>query len=461
MAVTPKTPELRVSRRYLLRFFLTLPLVLAMYGFFKLQQDQPSWPVPLQEAVQRGAIVSRDGTIFAEGSPYNRSYPQGRLAAHVVGFSGKYQKTDTFEGFGLEGLEFTLEQQLQRGENVIVTLEPRYQAIIQEKLEEYVTYYDAENGSVVALEAGTGRILAAASYPDYDPNHQASVRDRSAISNLAFLNQYEPGSVMKPFVIAALLQNNLISPNSTVESPMTLRVGEQTFRDVVWHESVLSIWDVLRYSSNSGMINLSNLMTSEELRAWLEHFGFGRDVGSPSVFTRNRAIRQTPWFPQDKAAITIGQSLSTTTLQLAAIYSIFANDGYYLTPYIVESSFVPEARQIISAEVARTIRSMLHYSVDKSALHESMAASVSVAGKTGTADIFDASQGRYIPGDYTLTFAGMFPAEQPEIIMVVSIQKPRRADMSTVVTVPLFGDIQKEMVATWQTQLSQPAVASQ
>ena len=182
----------------------------------------------------------------------------------------------------------------------------------------------------------TGRIVAAASYPDFDPNTQGSVRDRNRIRNKAFLHQFEPGSVMKPFVIAALLAEGRVSLDEYIDTPMHYKEGDKVFRDVVQHDPQLTPWDILRYSSNSGMLELTKRFSDEELRRWLWHFGFGQDVNLEPTFTRGGRLRDTPWVPQDQASITIGQSMSTTALQLAAAYSIFANDGIYVAPYLVE-----------------------------------------------------------------------------------------------------------------------------
>ena len=447
----PKIPassdELRLRRRHAIHGLLVLPLLGALYFFFGLQNVQPVWPSALAETVPRGAIVARDGTVFAEGDFDFRQYPQGTLAAQVIGFSGQRQDENRY---GLEGLELTQDAQLTAGQDLTITLDPHMQSVAQSKVREAVLATGAQNGTATILEAGTGRILAAVSYPDYDPNTQSELPNRDVIANKAFLNLYEPGSVMKPFVIAALLEDKRVSLDEVIETPMTLRVGDQTFRDSAEHDAYLSPWGILRYSSNSGMLELTKRFQDDELLAWYLHFGFGRDIPVPSVYTRAGVVRGTPWVPQDQAAITIGQSMSTTTLQLAAAYSIFANDGVYVAPYLVEGSEQAAPRQIISGESARTLRAMMAYVVDSNeVMRPAMAPNVPVAGKTGTADIFDAEAGEYIEDDFTLTFAGMFPADKPKVTMVVSVQKPRKDTSSTTVAAPLFGSIQREIVSLW------------
>lgn len=453
---TQHPTDLRLRRRALILAALLLPLSLAFYGFLSQQLAAPRWPLTLAESPVRGRILASDGTILAEGAAEHREYPQGTLAAHLVGFSGMVQADGRY---GLEGLEYSLDAQLQAGQDVTLTIDPNLQAVAQAKLAATVTETQAENGSVVILEAGSGRILAAASYPDYDPNTQSSVRDRDRIVNKAFMRLFEPGSVMKPFTVAALLASNRLTLDEPIDTPMYLRVGDQTFRDVVQHDPQLTVWDVLRVSSNTGMIHLGQRLDDSEQRAWLEAFGFNRATALPGAFTRAGEVREVPWYPQDKASITIGQSMSTTTLELAAAYSVFANDGLYLPPYLIEGQEPLPPRRVVSPEIAMTIRSLLRYTAEKSGIHNYPVEGVPIAGKTGTADVFDLASGSYIKGDYNLTFAGMVPADKPEFVMVVTVQKPRTATLSTYVAVPLFSGIAREAVALWQLPSRPEALA--
>jgi cell division protein FtsI (penicillin-binding protein 3) len=439
---------LKVKRRNLLLGLLCVPLLFAFYGFFSQQRAQPNFPNMPQEIPERGRILSRDGTVFAEGPADHRRYPQGVLAAHLIGFSGKPQADGRY---GLEGLEYTLDTELQHQTDITLTIDPTLQAIAQSHLRDTAVNYQASNGSVVILETGTGRILAAASYPEFDPNTQSQVKNRDAINNKAFLNQFEPGSVMKPFVVAALLESGHLSLNEMVNTPMTLKVGDKTFKDVVHHDPKLNPWDILRYSSNSGMIHLSERFSDQDLYAWLKHYGFSQDMNVPFTYTRRGQLNSPDsWYPQDHAAITIGQGVSTTTLQLAAAYSVFANDGLYLPPYLIEQETPLEPKRLLSSTTATTMRSMLQFVIQQGSLKEVMLPELNVAGKTGTADYFDETSGRYIFEEFTLTFAGMFPADKPKVTMIVSLQKPQLAKMSTTVAAPLFAQIAQDIAAVWE-----------
>lgn len=443
---TAFTPELRLHRGWLLALLLTLPLAASLAGFAAVQRGAPTWPEALVELPVRGQIVANDGTVLADGPAEVRQYPHGSLAAPLLGFTGALQPDGRY---GLEGLEFTLDARLQAGESVVLTLDPTLQAAAEAHLADSVLTNEAESGAAVIIEVGSGRVLAAASYPTYDANAWRSA-DRDAMQNRAFLEHYEPGSIMKPFVLAGLLESGRIAPNEMVDAPMSLRVGNKTFRDVAQHDPILSVADVLRYSSNSGTIALAQRFESAELHAWLAAFGFGQQMPLRSTFTRSGLLNPWErWVPQDHASISIGQAVATTALQMAAAYAIIANDGVYVPPRLVEDEIVPASHRVLSPEVAMTVRHMMHHTVEASSLRSSRVPGVSMAGKTGTADVFDAESGGYVDGDYTVSFAGMLPAERPEVVMVVYVQKPRTSTSSTVVAAPLFRAIGSEVVAHW------------
>lgn len=449
MAVNAANSELRLTRRWLLLPLLLLPLGLALWGFMVQGGSIPDWPVVPSDVEPRGAIIARDGTVLADGPADHRRYPQGTLAAHLVGFSGRIQPDGRY---GLEGLEYMYDSYLQSGSTLITTVDPVYQAIAQQKLQETIHDSQAESGTVVMLEAGSGNILAAASFPVFDPNTPGQT-SRDELTNRAFLQQYEPGSVMKPFVIAALLESGRLTTTELIDAEPTKRVGNKTFRDVTSHDPQLLARDVLRVSSNTAMLHLTERFQPQELHAWLQHFGFARDMGMTSTYTRSGSMNAWErWVPQDQASITIGQGVSTTTLQLAALYSIFANDGYFVTPKLVQGEQTPDPVQVLSASTASEIRSMLEYTVDNGGLRASRIPEVTMAGKTGTADVYDNESNSYISGDYALTFAGMFPADEPRVVMVVTVYKPRADTSATYVAAPLFKAIGTEVVAQWGTQ---------
>lgn len=451
------TQALRFRRGWMILPAIVLPLLASLVGFALKKPAVNPLPAPPVEEVTRGRILAADGTVLAEGMSAARFYPQGSMAAPLLGFTGAIQPDGRY---GLEGMEYRLDATLQAGHDVRLTLDPVVQSAAERHLADSAITHSAESGAAVVLEVGTGRILAAASYPTYDPNEWQTA-DRSQMVNRAFQQVYEPGSVVKPMVVAGLLEDGLLSPDELIDAPMTLRVGTKTFRDVAWHEPVLSVEDVLAYSSNSAMIFLGQRFEPAHLHDWLWRFGIGRELDLDSAFVRSGILNPWHrWVPQDQAANSLGQNLSLTPLQLAAAYSIFANDGVYVPPVLTEGEEVPEPHRVLSPEVAQGVRSMMVHVMENSGLRNSILPGVSVAGKTGTADVYDDVTGTYPPDDYALTFAGMFPAEAPEVVMVVMLMKPDPDSTSTYVAAPIFRAIGSEIVAHWGQQPQAPALAS-
>lgn len=449
-------PELRLHRGVLIAIVAVMPLIAALWGFASQQRGAPAWPADLVDAIPRGRIVSADGQVLADGPVEARRYPQGALAGSLIGFSGAIQPDGRY---GLEGLEHTLDARLQSGEHVNLTLDATLQAAAESRLAEAVATFEARSATAVVLEVGTGRILAAASWPTYDPNDWRTA-DLASMRNRALVQQYEPGSVMKPFIVAGLLESGRLAPHEMIDSPMALRVGLKTFRDVAQHESVLSVADVLRYSSNSGTIQLASRFESPEMYAWLAAFGFGQELAMRSAFTARGSLTDPfGWVPQDHATISIGQGIATTNLQLAAAYAVLAQDGLFVAPRLVEDEWTPEPYRVLSPETAMTVRSMLQHTIEAGSLRSSAVPGVPTAGKTGTADVYDAAVGGYVAGRYAVSFAGMFPAERPEVVMVVTVHEPTTVKSSTLVAAPLFRSIASEVVAHWAVAPDAPAWA--
>ncbi len=448
---------LRFKRSWLLLPCTVLPLVAAVIGFSLQQRGFTHLPPLPSEVTVRGRVLASDGTVLAEGAATERLYPQGGLAAPLLGFTGALQPDGRY---GLEGIEYTLDSTLAAGTDVTLTIDPVLQATTEAQLAAAATEHGAESGAAVVLEVGTGRVLASASYPTYDPNAWQSA-SRNQMLNRPFQQVYEPGSVIKPLVVAGLLDSGLLSPDELIEAPMTLRVGTKTFRDVARHDPVLPVPDVLAFSSNSAMIHLGARFQPAQLHEWLWRFGLGQDLDQYSTSSRTGILNDwVNWVPQDQASNSIGQNLSATPVQLAAAYSVFANDGVYVPPTLVAGETLPAPHRVIAPEVAQGVRSMLGHVMDTGGLRQARIPGVNAGGKTGTADVYDSALGAYPADDYALTFAGMFPIEKPEVVVVVMLMKPEASSTSTYVVAPVFRAIGSEVVAHWGVAPKTDALAT-
>ena len=209
---------------------------------------------------------SSGGTLLAHDQGQGRTYPLGSSGAALVGLKGRSD--------GLEGIEASHETVLRGGQAVTLTVHSTLQAYAERALSVAARDVNADFGSAVILAAHPGRIVAAATYPTFDPNAwQASSPDRWR--NRALIDEYEPGSVMKPLIVAALLNEGLTTPGQTYDTPMRRRVGRASIGDIVPHPARLNTQQILRYSSNVGISELVEPFTPQAMHGYLRAFGFG------------------------------------------------------------------------------------------------------------------------------------------------------------------------------------------
>lgn len=410
---------------------------------------QLEWGVPqgVKRSVMqsRGSIVANDGTVLARSVNGERVYPQGRLAGQVLGMMGATE--------GLEGLEAAYNRTLTGGQDLKLTLDLRMQSTAEAVLAETLPKHQAEYGSVVVLETRTGRVLAAASYPPFDPNKW---RDYSAETrrNRPFLDIFEPGSTIKGLVVAAALNEGLTTPDTVYDTPMSRYVGERwgsTIRDSVQHPGQLTTRQVLRYSSNVGMSRIVEKFPAERLRGYLGNYGFGDYPELPTVMTSTGSLQPLRnWDGLVRATNAFGQGMSSTTLQLAAAYNTLANDGLYVSPRLVEGEPAGERREVIRPETARTIRTLLQAVIEEGIPFAAGLKGYALAGKTGTSQISLGADG-YAPNAYDATFAGFFPADAPRVTIAVMARGAKIKYQGSQLAAPIYRDIAAEIISRWAT----------
>ncbi|GGK13787.1 penicillin-binding protein 2 [Deinococcus malanensis] len=434
----------RIMQVIALMMFLTL-----VWAYAQLE-----WGVPQgvkRKVVQlRGTITTADGKVLASSSAAGkRVYPQGKLAGQVVGMMGATE--------GLEGLEFAYNRVLESGQDVRLTLDTRIQAAAEAALGAAVPRHQAEYGSVVVMETRTGRILAAASYPSFDPNRwrNFSQDDRR---NRPFLDVFEPGSTVKGLVVAAAMNEGLTSPQTQYDTPMRRYIGGRwgsTIGDVVAHPPRLTTQQILRYSSNVGMSHIVERFAAEDLRNYLTKFGFGRDVSLPTVMTATGRLQPLRnWGDLVRATNAFGQGMSSTTLQMAAAYNALANDGLYVSPRLVEGSGGVERYEVLRPEVARTTRNMLQFVIEDGIPTQAGIKGYALAGKTGTAQVVVGN--RYSNTIYNSTFAGFFPADAPRVTVAVMVHGAKVRFQGSQLAAPIYQDIAADILSRWG---SAPAIA--
>jgi cell division protein FtsI/penicillin-binding protein 2 len=408
-----------------------------------------------------------------------RVYPEGRLACHVLGFVG-------LDNQGLAGVELKLDREIRgqsgwvriardaRGQalpattrihkashpglDVYLTLDKVLQHIAERELALGLERSGAKGGSALILDPRSGEILALANQPDFDPNHfnrfPAGTRRNRAISDM-----YEPGSTFKLVTLAAALEERVVNENDLIDCEQ----GQASFSGLVVrdHEprGLISVRDVLAYSSNIGAVKIGYKVGAEKLARYAQAFGFGRptQVDLPGeVSGLLRPFRE--WRRWTAVSVPFGQGVAVTTLQMAAAYAAVANDGLRVKPWIVKELRRPDdlktysnqplpQERVVSAQTAARLRALLEVAVRQGTGVEADLQPYSIAGKTGTAQKSLARGGGYDPVNHIASFIGFFPAEKPQYLIAVMMDEPRGLQWGGLVAGPVFREITRQLVA--------------
>ena len=382
---------------------------------------------------------------------YQRFYPQGEVAAHLVGFTN-------MDDVGQEGLELTYDNWLKgvpgrrqvmqdrRGNiieelNTIQTAQPgnslelsidfRIQNIAYRELKEEFVARRARAASIVILDVNTGEVLAMANQPSYNPNAKSDIKDFSVIRNRAITDVFEPGSTVKAFTIAAALETGLYQPDTIIEtSPGWMMVSGNEVKDL-FDYGTLTTTGVITKSSNVGSSKIALDIGAEPIRDLLSRLGFGDVLGTGFPGERTGVLpNPRKWGRHVTATFSFGYGLSATALQLASAYSVLADNGIRKPVSLLKLS--DEAvidlprQQVLSPEITVNLRKMLRTVVDADSGGSALEANVpfySVAGKTGTAHVV--GEKGYEENLHNSLFVGMVPASNPQIVIVIVVNEPK------------------------------------
>ncbi|MBU1264132.1 MAG: penicillin-binding protein 2 [Gammaproteobacteria bacterium] len=401
-------------------------------------------------SVRRPVTPEQAVRIAAMGVPglhlrreFRRYYPAGEVAAHVVGFTN-------VDDLGQEGVERAYQDWLagregkrriqrdrhgntirdlapirtaQMGGNLALSLDLNIQYLAHRELAAAIVALKAKGGSVVVLDAKTGEILALANQPIFNPNNRRNYKP-GPMRNRAVIDTFEPGSTIKPFVAAAVLERGLYRPDSVIDTPETWRVGAKLVRDTHPHPQ-LTVSEIIQKSSNVGAVKLAMSMTPQQYWDVLHRAGFGQLPGSgfPGE-TAGRLRDAATWKPVEHATMAYGYGLSVSLLQLTRAYMAFANDGE-----VMPLSFLKREPQeivgerVFSPAVARKVRAMMETVTQEGGTGmRTRVPGYRVAGKTGTAHKL--VDGRYASDLFLSSFVGMAPASNPRLIIGVVIDEP-------------------------------------
>ena len=416
-----------------------------------------------------------DGIGFVKET--KRFYPNGEVAGHVIGFTG-------LDPDGLEGIELkynstilgsigylvterdalgrdinrkeTVVTKASKGHNVTLTLDKNIQYITEKELAKAVTESGAKGGMALVMEPQSGRVLAMANYPGFNPNSfsQYSV---SLLKNKTIVDSFEPGSTFKVFLIAAALEDKIVTPNEAFNCENgSFSIGGRTIHDTHKYGR-LTVSEILKYSSNIGAAKIGSRLGQERLYSHLKDFGFGARSGIDLPGEAYGYLRDgSQWFGVDLATISFGQGVSATALQLATAVSAVANGGLLMKPYVVEKisdengteldRTSPQVlRRVISPETAvKMARMMEGVATEGGTGMNAAVEGYRVAGKTGTAQKVDPLTRGYSVDKRTASFVGFIPADNPRLTILVVVDEPKTSPYGGVVAAPAFGAIAQQ-----------------
>ena len=413
-----------------------------------------------------------EGLGFVEES--QRFYPNKELAAQMIGFVGRDAK-------GLEGLEFEYQNVLQgtprylsvnrdalgrqlftegintsehvQGNDITLTIDKNIQYIAEKELQAAISVSEAKNGIAIVMDPITGRVLALAVAPLFNPNQFSKYRSETW-RNRAITDVFEPGSTFKTFLMASALEENIIKPKDIFFCENgSYRIANRVIHDTHPH-GWLNITKILKYSSNIGASKIVRHLGSELFYQHIRKFGFGEETG---IEFPSEAIGFIPLpyrcSEHTKSSIAFGQGISVTPLQLATAYSAIANGGLYMKPFFVDKITSPNGmiiqetdpqvlRRVISKRTAQTVRNMLKSVVLTDGTgKKAQTASYTVAGKTGTSQKIDKELKIYSRKKLIASFAGFAPADDPAITVLVIIDEPKKKMSGGAIAAPAFSQI--------------------
>jgi len=391
---------------------------------------------------------------------YQRRYPEGEAAAHVVGFTN-------IDDRGQEGIELGFQSQLlgrsgQRtvvrdrlgrvvedigdqadpvdGSDITLSIDSKVQFFAWQRLRDAVHQHGARAGSVVVLDVATGEVLALANYPSFDPSQRHHLSGEQ-LRNRALTDIFEPGSTMKPFTVALALETGRVTPTTPIQTaPGRITITGSTISDAHPH-GVLTVAEVIQKSSNVGTVKMAMQMPAREMWELYAQIGLGQKprIDFPGAVTgRLRPYRS--WRPIEQATMSYGYGLSASLFQLARAYTVFARDGE-LIPVTIQRQDVPAVGQrVISARTAQQVREMLRLAAGPGGTApQAQAIGYSVGGKTGTAR---KQEGRSYTNKYRAWFVGLAPIGAPRIVVAVMVDEPSKGGYyGGVVAAPVFSQV--------------------
>ena len=408
-----------------------------------------------------------------------RFYPEASLSAHLLGFLGKNDKSEDVGYLGLEGfydrdlrglpgfvemerdiigrpILIGVQQRVEpeNGRDLILTIDKTVQEISKKKLLEGLDLYKAKKGCVITANPETMAILALVCLPDYDLDKYYQFSE-DFYKNSAIADLYEPGSVFKPLIMAAALEEKKIKPNDIYNETGQVAIGEYNIK--TWndkYEGKISMTRILEKSSNVGMVYIGEKLGEKKIYEYLEKYGFGQYTnidleGESSGYLKPKS----DWYPIDYATVTFGQGIAISPIQMIRAFASIINGGFLMKPYIVQkitsgnkvTEIKPKMeRRVVSSLTSETIKKMLVSTVENAEARWSRPKGYVIGGKTGTAQV--PIKGHYDASKTIASFIGFAPAVEPKFLTFVVLYEPKSSPWGSETAAPLFFEIAKDLI---------------
>lgn len=414
----------------------------------------------------RGIYLKKDSKRF---------YPNRGLAAQVIGFTGEQDR-------GLEGLEYKYNAVLEgrrtktrvmrdgagrildmdrgrrqelRGNALVLTIDKKIQFLSEQALERAVKSNRAKSGMVLVMRPSTGELMAVAHYPAFNPNNYRDF-GRQLYRNRSVTDAFEPGSIMKIFTVAAAIEKGMSPKSIFFCENGRYRIGGFTVHDT-HPEQWLSLSQIIKFSSNIGAAKITETIGNKALHHYLSAFGFGKktQLGTPGE-ANGILIPYKKWSKIDAGAISFGQGVSVTAVQLISGISAIANDGKLMKPMLVKRILSPTGkelqvfnptviRQVVSSKTATIVKKMMNQVVREEGTGTLAAMTgYRVCGKTSTAQKANKNGAGYAKNKYIAAFGGFAPQENPELAILVVVDEPRESHYGGIVAAPAFKSIMSQ-----------------
>jgi len=426
---------------------------------------------------------------------YSRLYPQQELAADVVGYVNVDHQ-------GQAGIEYSQEKLLEReirtlrmsraGNGTLMpdhipegfihsddlrlklTLDSRLQRAARSALKQKIKEFNAKRGTVIVMDALDGSLLVLVSEPTYNPNHY-STSDISLFKNWALADLYEPGSTFKPLNVAIALESGVVRPDSLFNDTGSIQIGRWPIAnyDKKAH-GMINPAQILRHSSNVGMVRMMQQMKPEVYYGWLERLGLGQKLETDLPFETAGQLKNQRNFtssPIEPATTAFGQGFSLTPLQLAQLHATLANGGKLVMPYMVQGLFDSQGqlywqprlsapRPIFSPETSQNVLEMMETVVSQGTGKTAQISGYRVAGKTGTAQKASPTGGYFTNAKIT-SFVGILGVDSPRYVVMAVVDEPKGNAFGSTVAAPIVKSVMEALIAIEQIPPSQPTVATE